>query len=472
MHKVPFIHQIRIKLSALILLFGVLPAVTIFIIYKTNISIFEDAFREPVRHAAVSMNDTIDRNLFERYGDVQAFSLNSAATDPANWKNPDQPNSLIQAMNGYMTGYGIYKSMMLVDNQGDVLAINTVDSTGKPLATDEIYKTNFADSTWFRKASSGDFLKGTNGLTGTAVEGPAFNAMIAELSGGDGYVMTFAAPVKNANGETIGIWVNFADFGLVEEIVAAFYQAAVANGMEKTEITVLDSKGRVIVDFDPISRNGNTYERDRKVIGKLNLVDLGVDAAVLAAAGRTGAIDSLHARKKVVQVAGFHRSGGAYNYPGLGWSILVRIPADEAFAAVEVVTLEMEIAIAVAAAVILAIGMFLGIRASGPITAMTAAMTALARGDTTVEVPGTKSRDEMGGIAKAVLVFKENAIEKLRLEAEQIELEKAAAVKKQDERNELADTFDSTIKLIVDNVASASTELDAAAHSMGCIRVF
>jgi methyl-accepting chemotaxis protein len=320
MNKVPFIHQIRIKLSAIILLFGVLPAVSIFLIYAMNVPIFEQAFREPVHRAAVSLNDTIDRNLFERYGDVQAFSLNSAATNPANWKSPGQPNPLTRAMNGYMTGYGIYKSMMLVDMNGDVLAVNTVDSAGKSLATSQLHERNFADATWFRNAISGAFLKGGNGLTGTAVDGPSFNPMIAEVTGGDGFVLTFAAPVEDANGETIGVWVNFADFGLVEEIVATFHQAAVLNGMEKTEITILDGKGRVIVDFDPAARNGKAYARDKNVIGKLNLVDLGVEAAVSAAAGKTGAIDSLHARKNLVQVAGFHHSEGAYDYPGLGWS--------------------------------------------------------------------------------------------------------------------------------------------------------
>ena len=466
MNKVPFMHQIRIKLSAIILAFGVLPAAAIFVIYAINIGIFENAFREPVHHTSNSLNDTIDRNLFERYGDVQAFSLNSAAIDPANWKSLDRQNPLIRAMNGYMTGYGIYKSMMLVDSAGDILAINTVDRTGKALAANQDYKRNFADATWFRKALSGDFLKGRNGLTGTTVEGPTFNPMVAALDGGDGFVLTFAAPVRNENGETIGVWVNFADFGLVEEIVATFYQAAVEKGMPKTEITLLDATGRVIVDFDPSSKNGETYKRDKNVIGKLNLVDLGVEAAVSATAGKSGAIDSLHARKKIVQVAGFSQSDGAYDYPGLGWSALIRIPVDEAYGAVEAVTLKMEFAIAVAAVVTLAIGLFLGIQASRPINAMTVAMTALAEGDTTVEVPGTQSRDEMGGIAKAVLVFKENAIEKQHLEAEQIELEKAATEKKRVERHELADTFDSTIKLIVDNVASASTELDTAAQSM------
>ncbi|WP_454718594.1 methyl-accepting chemotaxis protein [Caulobacter segnis] len=51
-----------------------------------------------------------------------------------------------------------------------------------------------------------------------------------------------------------------------------------------------------------------------------------------------------------------------------------------------------------------------------PVTAMTAAMRRLAGGDNTVEVPAVGRKDEIGGMASAVLTFKEAALEKLRLE--------------------------------------------------------
>ena len=53
-----------------------------------------------------------------------------------------------------------------------------------------------------------------------------------------------------------------------------------------------------------------------------------------------------------------------------------------------------------------------------PITRMTSAMTTLAKGDTTVEVPGVDRRDEIGAMAATVQVFKDNMIERQRAEAE------------------------------------------------------
>ena len=53
-----------------------------------------------------------------------------------------------------------------------------------------------------------------------------------------------------------------------------------------------------------------------------------------------------------------------------------------------------------------------------PIVGMTAAMGRLASGDNTTEVPALDRRDEVGLMAQSVLVFRQAAIEKLRLEAE------------------------------------------------------
>jgi signal transduction histidine kinase len=53
-----------------------------------------------------------------------------------------------------------------------------------------------------------------------------------------------------------------------------------------------------------------------------------------------------------------------------------------------------------------------------PITHMTSAMTRLAKGDTTIEVPGVDRGDEIGAMASAAQVFKDSMIERERAQAE------------------------------------------------------
>lgn len=200
--------------------------------------------------AAQAINDVIDRNLFERYGDVQAFGYNAVAIDPQNWGRPGDDNPLVVAMNRYMANYGIYKLMLLVSPEGKVLAVNSKSAAGKTMATDAMYQRNYASASWLRAALDGKFLQGKNGFTGSVVEQPARHPELAALYAGDDYAMIFAAPVTDADDKTVAVWVNFAGFDLVEQIIQQSNQSLNGSGLENAEITVLDPRGVVIVDYD------------------------------------------------------------------------------------------------------------------------------------------------------------------------------------------------------------------------------
>ena len=104
-----------------------------------------------------------------------------------------------------------------------------------------------------------------------------------------------------------------------------------------------------------------------------------------------------------------------------------------------------------------------------PLENMTNAMNTLSNGDTSIEIPALDRKDEIGNIATSVQVFKENAIEKERLEAEQLENEKRAEQEKRTMMNKMAEDFDSQVGGLVGSLASASTELQATAESMRAI---
>ena len=454
------------KLSAMFFAFGVVSAISVFVVFKLSQDQFERAADKPIANLAVQVGDVLDRNLFERYGDVQAFGLNTAVTDRQNWGVRGQDTPLTQAMNGYVTGYGIYKLMMLVSPDGRLLAINTVDAKGNRLDTDRLYDTSFAGASWLRKALAGEFLNGANGFTGTVVEQPHTDEQVADIYGGDGFVLTFAAPVTDSAGNVIAVWANFADFGLVEEIVGQFYQNLAADGMVNAELTLLDPEGRVIVDYDPMAQGTSEYRRNFDVIGELNLVARGVEAAEQAVAGNSGSMVSLHARKQIMQASGYARTDGAYDYPGLGWSVLVRIPVEESYVTIDAVSLQMTIVIVVVGGAVLVLGAMMGRTMAKPIRAMTSAMLELAAGNKEVAIPARGRGDEIGEMSQAVQVFKDNAIEMDRLQAKQEEQKKKAEEERRQAMLELADGFESSVMGVVDTVASASNEMESTSQSM------
>src|SRR3546814_9297931 len=101
-----------------------------------------------------------------------------------------------------------------------------------------------------------------------------------------------------------------------------------------------------------------------------------------------------------------------------------------------------------------------------PLALMTSTMAKLADGDTSVLVPATDRRDDIGAMARTVETFKTNAIELERstaareAEKAKVEEEKRQAVRK------LADDFESKVRDVVDGVTNASGQVQVTAQSM------
>ncbi|MBI1189311.1 MAG: HAMP domain-containing protein [Tepidisphaera sp.] len=323
--------KIKSKLVTLFLTMGVVPALAVASLAWFATAKIQDSAGVRFESVSRALLDKIDRNLFERYGDVQAFGVNTIVFDKANWYKPGGPISDTQ--NQYAALYGIYDITLFVDTEGKVISVNTKDPAGNPVDTSSIYSMNFADSAWFRDAMAGRFLA-TKDLTGTVVEDVYADPLVQKLYKNNGLTVGFSAPVKDAQGKTIGVWKNFARFSLIEDMVMAEYNSLKTEHMASAEMTLLDSKGRVIVDCDPSQHDGKLVRDTDNVILKLNLADSGVTAAKLAMDGEAGFNRSLHARKNIWQTCGYAHSQGALGYAGLNWSLLVRVPESETAAVV------------------------------------------------------------------------------------------------------------------------------------------
>jgi methyl-accepting chemotaxis protein len=108
----------------------------------------------------------------------------------------------------------------------------------------------------------------------------------------------------------------------------------------------------------------------------------------------------------------------------------------------------------------------LGRTVTNPIKVITRTMASLAAGDVSAQVPDRHRRDEIGGMADAVQVFKDNAIAKLRLEEEQAMAHQRVEGEKRQGMLEMADRFERSVKEVVDGVSSSATEMQATAQQM------
>ena len=101
----------------------------------------------------------------------------------------------------------------------------------------------------------------------------------------------------------------------------------------------------------------------------------------------------------------------------------------------------------------------------GPLTEVVAALNALAAGDTSADVK-LRADDEIGQVVRAFITFRAQSVENQRLKVEAEEREKQIAEERRQTLLQMADNMESSVKSIVDNVASQATEMEASAGSL------
>lgn len=101
-----------------------------------------------------------------------------------------------------------------------------------------------------------------------------------------------------------------------------------------------------------------------------------------------------------------------------------------------------------------------------PIKAMTTVMGTLAAGDTSVQIPSVENKDEIGGMARAVVVFKDSMIQTEELRAEQERQKAQAEQEKRRSMNAMADNFESSVKSVVTEVSASASQMRSNAQRL------
>ncbi len=143
----------------------------------------------------------------------------------------------------------------------------------------------------------------------------------------------------------------------------------------------------------------------------------------------------------------------------------VNLRASEDLALGELISQASLVAIVIGLLVLGAVTRSLILGVARPITRMTAVMGDLAQGHLHTEIPYADRSDEISGMARALQVFRDNGLERQRLQAsrdaeQQQQIQRAARIE------ELITRFDRSATETLHTVASAASELDATARDM------
>jgi methyl-accepting chemotaxis protein len=110
---------------------------------------------------------------------------------------------------------------------------------------------------------------------------------------------------------------------------------------------------------------------------------------------------------------------------------------------------------------------FTFVSVSRPLTRLNGALGKMAVGELNIEIPGANRGDEIGDVAKTVIVIRENAETTAATEAAaKADQGRHAAEQRKADMINLADTFETAIGEIVETVSSAAGELEASASML------
>jgi methyl-accepting chemotaxis protein len=322
--------NVRNKLLVSFLLVGMIPTCVLSYMAWSLLNDMIVQVGTPYQVVARELADKIDRSNYERYGDVQAFSANTAVRDEKNWHKDQSP--LVDAINEYITLYGCYYLSYVVDLDGEIMAINNKDSNGNPIDVSHMLSKNYKNASWFKDALSSRFhIDAKSKITGTVVENLYFDEDVKKCYKDDGMSLGFSAPVKNASGKIIGVWKNVYKFSAVEELFESTYKTIEQSGKGDIEFTLVNSDGTLIIDYDPTLSGTSKVTHDMNVLCKLNAKDRKIQPVLKAMNGETGyLVNEPHCRKPVKQFAGYSPLEGALGVAPLKWYVLARIPTDKA----------------------------------------------------------------------------------------------------------------------------------------------
>lgn len=148
-----------------------------------------------------------------------------------------------------------------------------------------------------------------------------------------------------------------------------------------------------------------------------------------------------------------------------GWVIGSGIYVDDVAAAFWSKALASGVTLAVITALVVLLSVMVARNTTTPIIAMTKEMRRLADGDLTVEIQGLGRLDEVGHMANAVQIFKENMIRNRRMEAEAQERLKADQARAR-KREELTSDFDKAIIGLLAKVSSTVLHVNHASDGL------
>ena len=369
--------SLRTQLVVTLLLLAIAPlfATGFYAYYHARQELTEES-GEAMESIAHDTIDKVDRLLFERYGDVQAFAFHPGARGTS--------EETEAAMNFFTRCYGLYDLMLVADLDGRIVACNSIDAKGAAIASRGLIGRSVAGEPWFEAIRSGKTKPGE-----TWYADPIQDPLCSEAYGKPVVTLNFSAPITDEKGNVVRVWSNRASWErTVGELLHGVHEDIEEKSGEPVNLQ-LCSKAGLLLDT---THGSGAFET--------NLAQAGFESAILGAQGKDGFV--LHeGADGLREYHGYAASRGALGFPGYGWTLIVRESEDDTLDGVWTLRSEILVGIAITALVLAFLGWRVALSVARPVTKTAEVLEALAHGDLQQKLEVDRA-DELGRMAGAL----------------------------------------------------------------------
>jgi signal transduction histidine kinase len=245
---------------------------------------------------AARVADTLDRVLFERFGDIQIFANDRILLDGT-------PDEKTMRLRQYQKLYWYYSWLAVTDATGRTVAATDLSEAGETGKTNERSSEGNPGPThrdwWFYLVrQTGEVqLMGAHLVRGITAVG-------------------FAAPIYGPQGDFRGVVTSRVP---LDNLRAIIEEEKLQQREEVHDWLILDRRGAVIAEKEHSENLSN------------NLMKLPSAGRAADDRDKPGFLEELHQRRQVPVVTGYARTRGYSNFPGFDWTVLVRLDRDHAY---------------------------------------------------------------------------------------------------------------------------------------------
>lgn len=328
--------------------------------------------------------EKLDRNYFERYGDVQVFAYNQEVISAISARKiKAQTQDLVDFL---VSSYVFYDAMLIVDEKGIVKVTNSKNELGKDVNFTSLIGKDLSEEAWFKKAKD---------LKAVFYTDYTVNTDVAKILGSSGEGMEFVCPMKDENGNIVGFWYNFVNWERLNKGIRQETESTLKKNFPNSFVVITDSLGKVIDSEDAKLVGSNKVSTSK--------FNAGEDFIYLSKAVN-------HSNYNMGEFV----AEGAYNYPGVKWKAYVFIPK-VAFGwayFMENLLIFAIITIVVSVLLVLLVRLFASSIAN-QVNNLKESILTVSRGEL-IEIPESSSEDEIGLMTAAARTL----VQDLRIKAQ------------------------------------------------------